>query len=65
MRIQFTTKEISAVVISALVLGFVFGFDDGREVFEFSLWFSNFWLMTVLALVSLIIYIERINYGKI
>jgi hypothetical protein len=53
---RFTQREVSALVVSALVLGFVFGFDDGRELFEISAWLSNFMLLAALSLVTLIIF---------
>lgn len=45
--------EISSLLVAALVLGFVVGFDDGREIFVFKLWFANYLLMSCLALISL------------
>lgn len=57
MKINFTKKEIFRIILSALVLGFVFGFDDGRASFDPQLWFSNYMLMTLLSLISLSIMI--------
>jgi len=31
---KFSKKEIRGLVLAILILGFVIGFDDGREVFE-------------------------------
>lgn len=53
MKISFTKKEILNLLISALVLGFVFGFDDGREVFIPRLWLANYVLMSFLGLILL------------
>src|SRR3989344_3883153 len=53
MNISFTKKEILHLLVSALVIGLVFGFDDGREVFEAKLWFVNYVLMSCLGLISL------------
>ena len=39
---MFSKKESIALLISVLVLTFVFGFDDGSEVFVFSNWLINF-----------------------
>ena len=57
MNIQFTTRELRNLIISALVLGVVFGFDDGREVFNAQAWLSNFFLVVVLSLGSLGLFI--------
>lgn len=53
MKISFTKKEISNLLLSALILGIVFGFDDGRAVFIPRLWFANYMLMSSLSLVAL------------
>src|SRR3989338_3709915 len=53
MKISFTKKEISKLIVSALVLGFVFGFDDGHEFFDLRVWFSNYMFMVALSLISL------------
>ncbi|MBS3144481.1 hypothetical protein J4208_02750 [Candidatus Woesearchaeota archaeon] len=53
MKISFTKKEIINLIVSALVLGFVFGFDDGHEFFDLQVWFSNYMFMVALSLISL------------
>lgn len=55
MKISFTKKEIFNLLLSALVLGFVFGFDDGRDVFIPRLWFANYILMSCLGLILLLV----------
>lgn len=57
MKISFTKKEIINLIVSALVLGFVFGFDDGHEFFDLRVWFSNYMFMVALSLISLIVMI--------
>ncbi len=57
MKISFTKKEILKLIVSAFVLGLVFGFDDGREIFVLRLWFANFMLMSALSLIVLAIMI--------
>ena len=56
MRVSFSQKEVSALIISALVLGFVFGFDDGRQTFDLVSWLSNLMLLAALSLLSLVIF---------
>ena len=53
MKINFTKKEIISLLISALVLGIVFGFDDGPDVFVLRLWFTDYMLMSCLGLIAL------------
>ena len=42
--------------MSALILGFVFGFDDKKPYFDINLWLLNFFLMAILSLFFLVIY---------
>ncbi len=53
MKISFTKKEIGSLLLSALVLGLVFGFNDGRDIFVPRLWFANYMLMVSLSLIVL------------
>ena len=55
MKISFTKKEISKLIVSALVLGCVFGFEDCHEFFDLQVWFSNYMFMVALSLISLIV----------
>ncbi len=55
MNINFTKKELLKLLVSALVLGLVFGFDDRREIFVLQLWLANFVFMAVLSLIVLVI----------
>lgn len=51
----FNKTEVKHLVISALVLGFVFGFDDGKPLFVFSYWILNYLKFVVLSFIVLII----------
>lgn len=53
MKISFSKKEIGSLLISAIVLGLVFGFDDGRETFIPKEWFANYIVMASLGLICL------------
>ena len=57
MKVKFSANEIIALFISALVLGVVFGFDDGREAFNLEVWFSNYVSMVFLSLIMLGIFV--------
>ena len=51
----FNKTEVKHLVISALVLGFVFGFDDGSASFEFSFWLINLIKVSILCLIVLVV----------
>ncbi len=57
MSISFTKKEVLHLLLSSIILGFVFGFDDKRPVFILSLWFQNYLFVTLLSFISLLIFI--------
>jgi hypothetical protein len=57
MKVKFSANEIIALLISALVLGVVFGFDDGRETFNLEWWFSNYISMVFLSLIMLSVFV--------
>ena len=50
---MFGKKEVNELLISSVILGFVFGFDDGREVFSLSYWLFNFVLITIITGLSI------------
>ena len=56
MKVSFSGKEIKTLVIASIILGFVFGFDDKRPVFELSFWLINYFTFVVMCLISLIIF---------
>ncbi|MBS3174694.1 hypothetical protein J4440_02330 [Candidatus Woesearchaeota archaeon] len=51
---MFNKKEIRDLIISILVLSFVFGFNDGRKEFVGSLWLSNFLKITLFVIISVL-----------
>lgn len=53
----FEKKEVKHLIIAALVLGFVFGFDDGTQYFNILSWLSNYLKVTILAALALSIYL--------
>ncbi|MEK6904425.1 MAG: hypothetical protein AABW87_02410 [Nanoarchaeota archaeon] len=53
----FEKQEVKHIVIAALVLGFVFGFDDGREYFNILPWLSNYLKVAVMSGLALSIYL--------
>lgn len=48
--------QMKLLLISALIMGFVFGFDDKRPVFEITYWFINFLKWSLISFLSLIIF---------
>ena len=68
-KIKFTKKEIGHILISILVLGFVFGFDDGSDKFILSNWLLNLAKIIFVVAISLLIKIighkfVAIKYGS-
>ncbi len=59
---MFTKKESAALLISILVLSFVFGFDDGKEAFALSSWLFNF-LIVFLAVFASVLFRELMFKG--
>lgn len=57
---MFTRSEISTLVIAILVVGLAFGFDDGRDVFEWSSWLGN--LVTVIFLVAIALTVQQLGH---
>lgn len=57
MKVKFTGNEIIVLVISAVVLGFVFGFDDGSAVFNAQNWFSNYASVAVISFLIMILFV--------
>lgn len=48
--------EIKDFIISVIILGFVFGFDDGREAFQLTPWLINFIKICLLSTIALLIH---------
>ncbi len=51
---MFTKREIIHLIISVVVLGFVFGFDDGSSTFIFSNWFRNLLLIILIVAIAVL-----------
>ncbi len=54
--VKFSSSEIQVIIIASVVLGVVFGYDDGQEIFQMSYWLTNLVLMTFFAFFSFIVY---------
>lgn len=52
---MFGKKEIRHLIIGILILSFVFGFNDGRETFNFGYWLLNFLLVLVVVAISVLV----------
>ncbi len=51
---MFTKKEYLYLGISALVLAFIFGFDDGNPTFVLSKWLTNFLGILILVIIAIL-----------
>lgn len=51
-------QELKSIVIASLLLGLVFGFDDGSSVFNLSFWIRSFILQFVMSLIFLMIFVK-------
>jgi len=51
---MFNLKEIKYLIISIIILGLVFGFNDGKETFVLTNWLLNLLGMTLLVAVALL-----------
>jgi hypothetical protein len=51
----FNKSEVQALVVTSLVLGFVFGFDDGRSSFNAAFWLMNFFNCVLLVALALLV----------
>lgn len=52
---MFGKKELNAILISILIIGFVFGFNDGRESFDLNYWLSNFIKVILIVAFSILL----------
>src|SRR3989344_2103912 len=52
---MFGRKEIIALVVSILLLSFIFGFDDGSKSFDISFWLLNFLKILLIVSISLLL----------
>lgn len=51
---MFSKKEVKEIIISIFILGFIFGFNDKRELFNFWHWSYNLFLMIMLCGITLL-----------
>lgn len=51
-------QELSPIIITIIILGFVFGFDDKKEVFNLSFWLQNFIQQIIFSLIFILIFIK-------
>ena len=51
-----TRYEKRWLLISVFVMAFILGFDDGREVFEFSAWMGNFLLGLIAIIIAVFVH---------
>ncbi len=49
---SFSRKELVSFLAACVILAFIFGFDDGRKTFSFSLWLGNYALVMILVIVA-------------
>ena len=56
----FSKEEIKSLVFAILILGFVVGFDDGRETFEMLYWLHN--LLNSLLIVGLAVIVREVGH---
>lgn len=54
--VRFSKKEMRVILTSAVVLGIVFGYDDGSMVFRWGNWMTNMIRVTLLCLASVVMY---------
>ena len=54
---MFTKKEMLRLLLSILLLGLVFGFDDGRKEFTAILWLTN--LLKIITLVAIAVLLRE------
>tara|TARA_Y100000310_G_scaffold345473_1_gene465371 strand:- start:126 stop:887 length:762 start_codon:yes stop_codon:yes gene_type:complete len=52
------SEEKKSIILAVLILGFVFGFDDGKEIFNLQAWTSNFITQIIISAIFLLIFIS-------
>jgi len=55
-------EELRTIIITSLILGFVFGFDDKKEIFNLSGWTANFILQIIQSALFITIFIAITKY---
>ncbi len=54
--VTFSKKEVIHLLIAALVLGLLFGYDDCQSTFNLSFWITNLIITILLCFISITIY---------
>ncbi len=54
--VTFSSADLRTLLIAAVILGILFGYDDQQPTFQFSYWFTNLIIMIMLSFFSLILY---------
>ena len=52
---MFTKREVGSLAVSILLLGLVFGFDDGQPAFAASFWIKNLIIVILLVAASVLL----------
>jgi len=55
--LKFTVTEIKHLIVGILILGFVFGFNDGRESFVLNYWLLNLLRFVILAAIVILVHV--------
>ncbi len=53
---MFDKKEIFTLLGTTILLGIIFGFNDGKETFVFADWLQNFLILTIMSGASVLIH---------
>jgi len=53
---MFTKREVIHILISILVLSFIFGFDDGQTTFRFGYWLQNMFVVAVSVAIVILVH---------
>jgi hypothetical protein len=60
-------QEIKTIVLAAIILGIIFGFNDKKDVFQLSHWLTNLIVQIILSLIFLLIFVyvtKRYSYKR-
>ncbi|MDD5133224.1 MAG: hypothetical protein PHD81_02110 [Candidatus Nanoarchaeia archaeon] len=52
----FSKKEVNRLVIAILILGFIFGYNDKADVFNWNHWLTNFVLVLLVVSISVLLH---------
>ncbi len=57
VKLKFSKTEILHLVIALFIVAFVFGFNDGRDIFELNFWFINFIKIIIFSAIAIFVHI--------